>query len=285
MKSALILVLLAGGLYAQEPTAGPQSAPVTGPPTTVSPAGATLTIPAKTRVLLVLVRPVSTRTTKVGDQVYLQTSVPVTIGDKLAIPAGTSVEGTLEKAVHASLSKRRADIPLRNVSLIYPGGYKVSVPGSVDLTDNLENSTSTYGDSGNAAPLAALGAAAGGTAIGALAEGVKGAAVGGAIGGVVGFAIALPLILHRGGVFMDTGTAVDMVLANPVIVDQEHVLSAATQPVPRLIVPPPVVQRQCYDPGTPGTPDTVIPGAPGTPDTVIPGTPATPGQYYPCPPR
>lgn len=61
--------------------------------------------------------------------------------------------------------------------------------------------------------------------------------------------------------------------------------------------------HQCYNPGTPGTPDiviaapqlppTILPGAPGTPDivipapqlppTIIPGTPATLGSWYSCP--
>src|SRR5208282_1461659 len=102
------------------------------------------------------------------------------------------------------------------------------------------------------------------------ANGVRGAAVGGAIGGVAGLAIALPLGLHHGGVFMDVGTAVDMVLESPLTVDQERVLNAAGQYTPPPITPP----RRCYEPGSPGTPD-----------VVIPGTPPTPGGYYPCPPR
>lgn len=311
MRVALIAILLAAsGCCAQEPTTAAVP-PATGsqPQKSTSSQTPTITVPAGTRVLLSLVRPVSTRTTKAGDKVYLQTSAPVVVGSKMAIPTGTSLEGTLDKTARAVWSKRRAEFHLRLVSLVFPNGYKVSVPGSVEVTNNLEESTSTYGDAGVAGPLAAIGASAGGTTIGAVANGVRGAAIGGAIGGVVGLAIAIPLIVHHGGVFMDVGTAVDMVLESPLTVDQERVLNAASQSTPPPIIPP----RRCYEPGSPGTPDVIIPGTPaipgtpptiipgppnspptvipgtpgtpGTPATVIPGTPATPGTYYPCSPR
>jgi len=315
MKALVMVILLAAlGCYAQGPGAVPTPSPTeTQTENKGIPEKPIVTVPPGTEVLLSLVRPVSTRTTKAGDKVYLQTTAPVLVGGKLAIPAGTFLEGTLDKAVHASWASRRGEIHLRLASLVFGNGYTVSVAGKLDLTTNLEESTSTYGDAGNAAPIALASGSLGGAGIGALANGAKGAAVGGIAGGVAGAVISLALALHHGGVFMDIGTPVDLILNNPLDVEQGRALNAARQYTPAPISPPRPVQRVCYDPGSPGTPDTVIPGTPGTPgtpptvipgppgspptvipgtpgtpgtpDTVIPGTPPTPGRSYPCPPN
>jgi hypothetical protein len=116
---------------------------------------------------------------------------------------------------------------------------------------------------------------------------------------------------RRNDLVMETGTPLELVLLAPLQLDPDRVLAAVRQystqmaTAPPDIVQPPKPPRMCYDPGTPGTPDTVIPGSPGTPatvipgvngmpDTVIPGTPATPdtviagmpgtpSSTYPCP--
>jgi len=315
MRALIMAILLAVlSCNAQEP--GTVSAPVPGESQTdkAVPAEKTIvTIPAGTQVLLSLVRAVSTRTTKAGDKVRLQVTAPVVVGSNLAIPAGTFLEGTLDKPVRARWGKWRGEIHLRLASLVFSDGYTVSVPGNLDLTTNLRESTSTYGDAGNAAPIALIGISTGATAIGALASGAKGAAVGGIVGGLAGAAIAFALAVRHGGIFMDVGTPVDLVVGNPLEVDQERVLIAARQYTPVPISPLRPLHRLCYDPGSPGTPPTVIPGTPaiagtpptvipgpdgtpatvipgtpetpGTPDTVIPGTPPTPSWWYPCPPR
>jgi len=303
MRSLLIAVLLSGlGCSGQQQMASAgQAASPAVPQEAVSSQTPTIAIPAETRILMSLVRPVSTRTTKVGDKVHLQTSAPVMVDDELAIPVGTSVEGTLATPAKTHWAQRQATFQLRSVSLILANGYTASVPGTLNLTNDLRESTSTYGDAGNAAAITAIGAAGGGTAVGALANGVRGAAIGGAVGGVAGAIIAIALAVHHGGVFMDVGTSVDTLLESPLTLEQDRVLQAARQSPPPPIRP----HRPCYEPGSPETPDTVIPGTPGTsptvipgapgspdivipgtpgtPDTIIPGTPATPGRYYPCP--
>ncbi len=312
MKLTVIAVLLAGLMsYAQEPPPAPAPSAQEIPAQAAAPEAPTVTVTPGTQILLSLVRPVSTRTTKVGDKVYLQTSAPVVVGDKLAIPAGTYLEGILNKAPRAQWTKRRASLQLRQASLVFGNGYTVAIPGTLDVTVNLRESTSTYGDYGTAA-VVPIGAAAGGSAIGGLANGVRGAAIGGMVGGVAGTVIAVAMILHRGGVFMDVGTPVEATLDRPVSLEQDRVLDAARRFGSAQVLRP-APRHMCYVPGSPGTPDTVIPGTPatpgtpdtvipgppgspptvipgtpgtpGTPDTVIPGTPATPGQSYPCPPE
>ena len=121
--------------------------------------------------------------------------------------------------------------------------------------------------------------------------------------GVIGGAATVAAIVFslRSDPYLEVGTPLQIILPAPVFFDPDRVMAAVqqydqqTRYAPPQIVQPPVRPRICYDPGTPGTPDTVIPGTPGTPpngdfpgtpgtpDTVIPGTPGTPGRSYPCP--
>jgi hypothetical protein len=132
------------------------------------------------------------------------------------------------------------------------------------------------------------------------------------VAAAVGTVLAFTLAHHRSNdLNLETGTPLEMVLPTPLQLDAEHVTaavrmySALATVAPPEIVQPPKPPKMCYDPGSPGTPDTVIPGSPGTPptvipgvngmpdtvipgtpatpDTVIPGSPGTPGSYYPCP--
>ena len=132
----------------------------------------------------------------------------------------------------------------------------------------------------------------------------------------VGVAVAvgttvLIVLAHNRDPEIEVGTPLEIVLPAPVYLDATRVWAAIqqydqqTSNAPVQIVKPPVKPKMCYDPGSPGTPDTVIPGSPGTPDTVIPGvngspdivipgtprtpdtvipgTPGTPSSTYPCP--
>jgi hypothetical protein len=119
------------------------------------------------------------------------------------------------------------------------------------------------------------------------------------------------LIAYNRDPEVEVGTPLEIVLPAALFLDAGRVAQAVqqydrlTSNAPVQIVQPPVRPRMCYDPGSPGTPDTVIPGSSGTPDTVIPGmngmpdtvipgsprtpdtvipgTPGTPSSTYPCP--
>ena len=135
-----------------------------------------------------------------------------------------------------------------------------------------------------------------------------GVGVAATVGMIAAFALG-----HRSSndLIMETGTPLELVLPAPLELDAEHanaavrLYSSLVAVAPPDIVKPPEKPKMCYDPGSPGTPDTVIPGSPGTlptvipgmngapdtvipgspatPDTVIPGTPGTPSSSYPCP--
>ena len=143
-------------------------------------------------------------------------------------------------------------------------------------------------------------------------KGPRNAIIGLGVAFTVGTVLLLALRHSRSNdLNMETGTTLELVLPAPLQLDAERVTaavrqySAQTAIAPIAIVQPPVKPKMCYDPGSPGTPDTVIPGSPGTPatvipgmngmpdtvisgipptpDTVIPGMPGTPSSTYPCP--
>lgn len=184
-----------------------------------------VTLPAGTRVLLQLQSPIYTKTARVGDGVYCESTFPVTQENQLAIPAGTYVKGTIARIQRPGRIKGRAELQLYFTTMIFPNGYTVDLPGALDSTPGSEDhrvsdnegtvkSEGTKGrDVGTVASTTTTGAA-----IGALsAQSGKGAAIGSGIGAAAGLAMVL---LTRGpDVRLDRGTSVEMVLQRPLTVE------------------------------------------------------------------
>jgi hypothetical protein len=268
----------------------PAQAPQTQQPEAGTVGKTMLTVPSGTRILMALVRPVSTKSTKPGDLVYLQTTFPVTAGDKLLIPAGTFLQGTLARFERHG---NRVELQMQSAALIFSNGYKVDLVAAPDLTPGPDADIRTEAGHPRAALGAAAGASAGGAAVGALAAGTRGAIIGGAIGGPVGFVIAVVLLNHGSSVQIEAGSPVEITLDRPLLLDERQVAEAlqqpnrvlvsANRPRTRMALTPPPATGTCFTPEIPGTPPSMIAGAPGMPPTVIPGTPAIPGTPYPCP--
>ena len=102
-------------------------------------------------------------------------------------------------------------------------------------------------------------------------------ALGGALGTINPIAVGLSLgtvafilLARRSDVQMETGTPMEIILPAPLPLNPGRVMAAVQQynqqatNAPPEIVQPPKKPAMCYDPGSPGTPDTVIPGNPGT---------------------
>ncbi|MBV8475915.1 MAG: hypothetical protein JO266_15515 [Acidobacteria bacterium] len=225
---ALFGVLLISSMVMAQATssAGPQR----------SQASETLTIPSGAHVPLALKQAISTKTAREGDPVYASTTFPFVINDRVLIPAGTYVQGRITSVKRAGRVHGRAEVLMHFTSLIYPNGYTVILPGSVENvpgagTNSVKGQEGTIrSDSqtgqkvGTAATTAATGAAVGG-----LSNGLKGAAIGAGIGGAVGTAVAL---LTRGhDVTLEAGTAINMVIQRPISVDASRISAASSRRV------------------------------------------------------
>ncbi len=183
-----------------------------------------VTVPANTKVLLALKNSVSTRNAKVGDGVYLQSTFPVVVDNRVVIPAGTFVQGVVDRVKRSGRVKGRAEVLLHFTTMIYPNGYMLSLPGSLESTggddaqkvEDKEGTVKSEGTKGRDAATIA-GSTGSGTLIGGLSRGLKGAAVGSGVGAAVGLATVL---LTRGEeVRFEQGTTVEMVLNRPMTID------------------------------------------------------------------
>src|ERR1035441_8602125 len=87
---------------AQAPVAAPQSASAVSPvpdpanSNTADPNRKVYTVPAGTKVLLQLRSSVNTKSAKPGDGVYLASTFPVVVGNRVMIPAGVYVQGVVD---------------------------------------------------------------------------------------------------------------------------------------------------------------------------------------------
>jgi hypothetical protein len=220
-----------------------------------------------TRVELAVIGPVWAERAKPGDPLYAQTNFPVTAGNRIAIPAGTYVEGTIEAVARPTRRLSRAELQILFTKIIFANGY------TVELSDLAAEATGTPG--AMAAETAGTGAANSGIAATAAKVSVEAS-------------LANDLLL-------DNGAQIEMTLAAPLTLDARLVaeaipLSRAPEPGkfksatlcrPTPGTPGSAGTSDTVIPGSPGTPSTTIPGGPGMPDITIPGTPATPDTVIP----
>lgn len=196
--------------------------------TSVNPANPNqVIIPAGTQIPLSLKQAISTKNAKEGDPVYAETTFPFVLNDRILVPAGTYVQGRISHVERAGRIKGRAEILMHFTTLIYPTGYTVMLPGSIqnmpgaDKTSMKDEEGTVREDSqtGQKLGAAAKDASVGGTAgaMGGLAGGVRGAEVGGAGGAAVGALIGL---FGRGSdVKLEPGTTIQMVIQRDVQLD------------------------------------------------------------------
>ena len=206
-----------------------------------------------TRIPLSLVNSVGAMGAAPGDPVYLQTTFPIVVDGRIAIPAGSYVSGAVTDVKRAGRVKGRSEIHLRFHTLTLPNGVvrdfggkpaglDAGINASVDRDEGLIQSRSNVGgDAKTVAIPAAAGASVGASAGGIVsrtglpfgsggwngtAQGVAtGAGIGAGVGAGVGIAVVL---LTRGPeVVLARGTSVDMVLDRVVKFEEAELSSSS----------------------------------------------------------
>jgi hypothetical protein len=191
---------------------------------------ATLTIPAGSRVPLSLKQAISTKTAKDGDPVYAETAFPFVVNERVVIPAGTYIQGKIERAKRGGHVKGRAELLIHFTSMIYPSGYTVLLGGSVENTPGAEKTSMKDSegtirqdsDAGKKVKTTAEGATTG-AVIGAVTGGGKGAGIGAGIGGVAG--LAAGMISRGADVRLEPGASIEMEIQREVTVDASRITS------------------------------------------------------------
>jgi hypothetical protein len=188
-------------------------------------ANAMVTLPTGTKVLLMMKNSVSSRNARPGDGVYLETSFPVVLDGRVVIPSGTFVQGVVDSVKRSGRVKGKAEILLHFTTLIYPNGYTVSIPATLESADSAdtqkvkdkEGTVQAEGQKGKDAAKIATAAGTGGLIGGLSSRSLAGAAIGGGVGSAVGL---IETLFTRGDeVRLENGSAVEMVLNRPVELD------------------------------------------------------------------
>jgi hypothetical protein len=179
-------------------------------------------VPKGTRILLSLVNTLSTKQSREGDRVYLQTAFPVALDNRIVIPKGSSVIGTLTQSKKPGRVSGKGELYIRFDSLTLPNGVTrdlrsrlsnadASTKGEVDRGEGKVTSESNRaGDARRVGETTAAGGSIGGIA--GAASGHAGMGVG--IGAAAGAAAGLASVFGSRGpdAVLRRGTTVEMML-------------------------------------------------------------------------
>jgi hypothetical protein len=250
---AVLVVGAAGGMMAQAANSSQagQTTETHGP----------LVVPSGTQVSLVVTRPVRMDSAKAQDALYAQTSYPVAIAGRMAIPAGTFVQGEIVSLTRPTRKVSQSAMRVRFTKLVFANGYTVPLAGetgdadTMDVTVRVSTANDLLLDNGAQMDLTLT------SAVTLSAKSVR---------------AAIPLSKAPKPGSLTSATMCRPTPGTPG--------SPGTPGTPDTIIPgtPDTVISGPDGTSTtiPGTPATVIPGAPG-----MPGDPGSPGTVCPARPR
>ncbi len=253
---------------ATEPTASPAASPATeaappqpGAPTEAAepspeppgladtaPARKIYTVPAGTKILLELRSAINTKSAKAGDGVYLSSTFPVVVGNRVMIPTGVYVQGVVDRVQRGGM-KAKAQLDMHFTSIIFPNGSVVEIPGVVDNVPGSKNQTVKNNDEGTIEQNGDKGRNAGQAAEIALPTGAGVGTIGGAAsghpieGGLAGLGAGLAtvgivsLFTRNADVDIPRGTQVEMVLQRPLILEDENLAGVGDPGTAPALVP------------------------------------------------
>lgn len=219
------------------------------------------TVPAGTKVLLQLRSGINTRSARPGDGVYLASTFPVVVGNRVLIPAGVYVQGVVDRVVRAGRIRGRAQLDMHFTSIIFPNGTVADIPGVVSnlpgakqqsVKDDGEGTIEQQGGkTRNAGEVAKIAIPTGGT-IGAIGGMESGHPIAGGLAGVgAGVAAAgLVSLFTRGAdVNIENGTQVEMVLQRPLVLQETNLAPAGSPGSAPVLAPAEGQQKPLEKPG------------------------------------
>jgi type IV secretion system protein VirB10 len=189
-------------------------------------------IPAGTKILLSLRSSISTKTARPGDTVYLNSDFPVIIGGRVVIPAGVFVQGYVDGLQRAGKVKGRAQLMMHFVSMAFPNGVVIPLPGAMDRMPGNSNAQvkdkeglieQNGGKAQDAKTVTetTLGGATVGSLVGAAAGNMgEGLGIGAGVGAAAG---VVGMFMKRGeDIVIPQGTTVEMVMQRPLEVQEQQ---------------------------------------------------------------
>jgi type IV secretory pathway VirB10-like protein len=178
------------------------------PPPPPAPEYVDLTVPSDAVLGLQIERTVSSELARVEDKVEARVTRDVRVSDRIAIPAGSTVRGSVTEVDRGGRVKGKARLAIRFHTIVLADGTQVALK-----TDPVVREGQSPGGE-SAAKVG--GAAIGGAILGAILGGGKGAAIGGAVGAAGGTAAAMTN--DRSPATLAAGTTVTVRMQAPVTV-------------------------------------------------------------------
>jgi type IV secretion system protein VirB10 len=180
-----------------------------------------IAIPEGTIIPIVITEYLNTRSSQVGDVFYADTTYPIWVQQRLIIPKGSTIRGTVTEVVRPGKIKGKGRLAVRFDDILLPNGVRKDLvatfrglhgPGDESL--NRKTETVTAGGSKGVDSGTIIGMGGQGAIIGAIAaDGASGAVIGAGAGAAVGLATVL---FTRGkDLVISPGTRFDLELIKP----------------------------------------------------------------------
>ena len=205
-----------GGMWEVRPAVEPERAPAVTvepepPPAPAEPETVELVVPADAVLGLQVERTVTSETARVEDRVEARVTRDVRVGDRVAIPAGSVVQGSVMEVERGGKLKERARLGIRFHTVVLADGSRLNI-----RTDSVVREGASPANE-SAAKIG--GAAVGGAILGAILGGGKGAIIGGSVGAAGG--TAAQMASGRNPAVLPAGTTVSVRVQQPVSVTVE----------------------------------------------------------------
>jgi type IV secretion system protein VirB10 len=179
-----------------------------------------IVVPEGTVIPVVLTAYLNSQSSQEGDIFYTETTYPIWIQQKLVIPKGSMIRGTVTEVVRPGKIRGKGRLSVKFVDILLPNGVKrdfvgnfkgIHGPGDESLdrkTESVSSGSSKGQDAGTV-----IGTTSTGAIIGAVAGQGTGAAIGAGAGAAVG---AAAVLFSRGrDVVISPGTQFDLELLKP----------------------------------------------------------------------
>jgi hypothetical protein len=194
-----------------EPERAPAIVEPEAPPEPSAPEMMDLVVPADSVLGLQIERTISSEAAKVEDRVEARVTRDVRVGDRVAIPAGSLVQGSVTEVERGGKIKERAKLAIRFHTVVLADGSRLNIK-----TESIVREGSSPANE-SAAKIG--GAAVGGAILGAILGGGKGAVIGGTVGAAGG--TAATMAGGRNPAILPAGSTVSVRVQQPVTVTVE----------------------------------------------------------------
>jgi type IV secretory pathway VirB10-like protein len=153
------------------------------PPPPPAPEFVDLTVPSDAVLGLQIERTVSSELARLEDKVEARVTRDVRVGDRIAIPAGSTVRGSVTEVERGGRMKGKARLAVKFHTVVLADGTEVALKTDPVVREGQSPAGESTAKVG--------GAAIGGAILGAILGGGKGAAIGAGVGAAGGTAAAM----------------------------------------------------------------------------------------------